>query len=79
MTSANVWRDRLERYRTPTADALRLPAGCTQPRGLMHDKAALVGMINRIHDLGLNLILDKPKEYAKYKLPAMFWSDRRQF
>jgi hypothetical protein len=38
------------------------PGGITSMTGLVRDEAALVGLINRIHDLGLVLISVIPQE-----------------
>ena len=40
------------------------PSGQTSIAGPVRDQAALVGLINRIHDLGLVLISVIPQEYA---------------
>jgi hypothetical protein len=40
------------------------PCGETSITGLVRDQAALIGLINRIHDLGLALISVVPKECA---------------
>lgn len=39
-------------------------SGQTSIAGPVRDQAALVGLINRIHDLGLVLISVMPQEYA---------------
>lgn len=39
-------------------------SGQTSIAGAVRDQAALVGLINRIHDLGLVLISVIPQEYA---------------
>jgi hypothetical protein len=38
------------------------PGGVTLISGLVRDQAALIGLINRVHDLGLVLISVAPQE-----------------
>ena len=40
------------------------PGGETSITGLVRDQAALIGLINRIHDLGLVLISVIPQKYT---------------
>jgi hypothetical protein len=79
MKSATIYIIRinggLDEYWSDWFDGMTIrpePYGETSLAGLVRDQAALVGLINRIHDLGLELISVIPQEHDSYQQSDSF-------